>query len=420
MPKAKITDALLKAPTGEKEVEVYDTVAPGLIVRLYPPTKRYRRGRKVYYVRYRSPIDGRHRRAKLGVYPEVSLVDARERARDYRGQKDRGVDPVHEAAKEEVPTFREVWMSYRDHLQNRPIPKVTWPEDERKMNVDLLPEWGDLPADKVNRRMVRAKLRYIAERRGSPVSRNRTLALIASMYNWALSEDLLEGILTVSPCQGIKMLPEQPRTVALDWEQIRTLWEWLEEQDTVPARAMQMVLISGCRRGEVLGAEWGELDDDGWWTIPAARIKTNKRLKRNHRVYLGAPLAQSVLERLPGGGQYLFPSPREGRYRDIRKVVMAARVVLGDHDWSTHDLRGTYITRLLEIGIPEILVSELVNHSRRTVTGRVYNQYAYDKEKRAAMETWDTRLRIELGMLEDERKVVNLESHRLGFSPIRP
>jgi integrase len=160
------------------------------------------------------------------------------------------------------------------------------------------------------------------------------------------------------------------------------------------SRTIQLVLlfclVTGQRRGEVVNAQKSEFED-GWWTIPGERTKNG----RDHRVPL-SPLAKSLLTEImerSGVSNWIFPGRGEG---PLAANYVTAR--LWDRiekfdipKFTTHDLRRTAASHMTALGHSQFNVGKVLNHSESSITA-VYDHYAYDKEKRAALNAWSRKL----------------------------
>jgi integrase len=147
----------------------------------------------------------------------------------------------------------------------------------------------------------------------------------------------------------------------------------------------KMLLVTGQRRGEVSGMRWSEITDDGWH-IPAERSKNGNA----HLVPLSS-LAIEILADVPRiGGVHVFRAHRDVPLKGFHTAKQGLGVE--SPDWRLHDLRRTFATHLRSIGIDRLVVSKLLNHTEGGVT-HIYDRYAADPEKSAAMERWANRLR---------------------------
>ena len=172
-------------------------------------------------------------------------------------------------------------------------------------------------------------------------------------------------------------------------------------------------MVTAQRKGEVIGAEWSEFDrENGLWTIPADRAK-NAEL---HAVPL-SPLALDVLDAIEAnvaGSRYLFPSPRGDQpvaAPSVDHAVRNNRDEIGVGDWTPHDLRRSAATRMASLGVDRLVLSKVLNHVDRSVTG-IYDTHRYVDEKRAALERWGRRLEEIISGETAPAKVVELAERR--------
>jgi integrase len=188
-----------------------------------------------------------------------------------------------------------------------------------------------------------------------------------------------------------RVAPERQRDRVLSEDEIRGLWKALDKEDAVIAAVFRLRLLTAQRGGEVLGANWAEMDlPTGWWTIPAERSKNGLA----HRVPL-SPQAVKVLKSLrslTGDSPWVFPSPKKESasiahaQKAIERIVERSGV-----DFRGHDLRRTAASLMVGAGVPRLVVSKILNHVETGVTA-VYDRHSYDLEKRAALDFWGKRL----------------------------
>jgi hypothetical protein len=162
---------ILALKPGDKRVQYWDESLPGFGLRVSPPNRKSPKGRKTWIVMYRRP-SGSAVRLKLGTYPAVGLAEARLKAKDYLGQIEiEGRDPVAERqADRSAETFgqlAEIYMrkwAKQVGADGRPR-KRSWREDERQINLYVLPGWRNHKVKDITRRDVRDLVDGIAERR---------------------------------------------------------------------------------------------------------------------------------------------------------------------------------------------------------------------------------------------------------------
>jgi integrase len=347
-------------------------------------------------------FNNRSRRLTLGTYPPqgkppMGLADARIAVANAKKLLEQGVDPGEKAvtqhkAERDAETVEEMVEEY---LVKWARPKKrSADEDERILRKDVLPAWGGRKAKDITKRDVIALLDKILDR-GSPIAANRTLAVVRKAFNWALSRD----IVPVSPCVAVKAPgTERRRDHVLSADHVAAFWHALDKPElpiTAPIRfALKLLLVTAQRKGEVIGADWSEIDRDGevWtWTIPASRSKNGMP----HRVPLSR-LARTILDEIGPERRtgWLFPSPRTGRPITgpaVDHAMRKNRDLLGSGDATPHDLRRTAASNMTSMGISRLVVKKVLNHAEPDITA-VYDRHSYDPEKRAALDTWGARL----------------------------
>ena len=339
--------------------------------------------------------------------------NARTNARAVLTAVERGEDPsVVRRLHRDAGTFEELAEFYLEKHAKRK--KRSWQADERMIRVELLPSLRDVKAKDVTRRQLRELVEAIAER-GAPIQANRTLALVRTMFNFAIDREWIDA----NPASRIAMPgAERQRDRVLNHDEIRSLWRALdseEEAGRVQISAfLKLRLLTGQRGQEVAHLRWRDIDpSDHVWTIPSDIAKNGLA----HRVPL-SPQASDLLEGLRmwqrqrehdinrtrverkhlapvEASQWVFPSPRRDNgdrpmQRNLQNAVDRVRQASGV-DFNPHDLRRTSASHMTANGIPRDIVKKILNHMDRDVTA-IYDRYSYDREKRAALKAWAKRV----------------------------
>lgn len=333
-------------------------------------------GRKSWIVRARH--GGKQLNRTLGPYPLIGLADARDQAKAFLlGLLTDTEPPV-------VRTFGEVataWMEKHAKLRNR-----TADDQQRQLDSYVLPKWKARDIRTITRGEVRTLIEAIDDG-GAPIVANRILALIKPIFGFALDRDWID----FSPAHGIKRLnAENSRDRFLDEDDVALFWRSTELLAHPFRPFMQLLLLTGQRKGEVAGMTWDAIDlDAGRWTLTAADTKA----KRSHVVPLSTK-AVAILDALPRFGPYVFTTNGEtqiGAFSQAKVQLDRFMTVYGGEavpDWRLHDLRRTVATHLQRLGFSEELVGKILNHAPKGVTGRHYALFAFEAEKRGALEAW--------------------------------
>ena len=367
--------------------EVWEDGRTGFGVRVSP------KGRKTWILMYR--FDGKARRMTLGTYPEMSLASANlkvaEAKRTLSERRDPGLQLVEaRRAERQAETVEDLAYEY---LKRHAAPnKRTAHEDRRCIEKDVLPHWGQRKAKDITRRDAIVLLDLIVDR-GAPIMANRTLAVARRMFRFAVDRDILD----LNPFLGIeKPAKETTRDRILNEAEIGAFWHKLDTA-TMAERvrlALKLLLVTCQRRSEVVEATWLEFDlPNRIWVIGGERTKNRK----THTVPL-SDLAVDLLRAikdLSGDSRWLFPSPRlEDSPIDRRGInhrLTQNLGVIGISNLRPHDLRRTGASQMTAMGIPRLVVSKILNHADREITG-VYDRHTYDAEKRHALDAWGQRL----------------------------
>ncbi|MGO9622279.1 MAG: tyrosine-type recombinase/integrase [Desulfobaccales bacterium] len=348
------------------------------------------KGVKSFVYLYR--FDGKARRLTLGTYPTMSLADAHKAHGEAMKKLEQGIDPgtVTVAARREnreAPTVADLAEEYLTKWA-RPR-KRSWTVDKRVLEKDVLPEWGRRKAKDILRRDIIRLLDRVAERGG--VMANRTLAVVRKMFNFGATRDLVP----VSPCIGVQAPAlENRRDRVLSAEEIKNFWRSLDNTRITPGikLALRLMLVSAQRKGEVISAQWADINlAENWWIIP----ETKNGLP--HRVPLSAPAVEllKAAKTMSGDSPWVFSSVRRKGPVSGASVDHALRLALNSLEmehFTPHDLRRTAATFMTgSCGIPRLIVSKILNHAEAHITA-VYDRASYDKEKQMALDAWGRKL----------------------------
>lgn len=374
--------------------ERYDLREPngkGFMIRVFPS------GQKSWGFIYH--FDGKKRRITFGNYPTLTLADARRMHHQALNLLANGVDPAtaKQLAQIEARTSQTIRNLIDEYMEKWAKPrKRSWKEDLRILEKDIAPLWGRLKAKEVTRKDVIALLDDIVDR-GSPIAANRTLAVIRRMFNFALERDIVD----INPCHVVKApAKENRRERLLSMGEIKVFWCKLDSasMSQLSKLALKLQLVTAQRKGEIIAAEWSELDlQAGWWTIPGQKAKNGNP----HRVPL-SKLSLTILEQIKAisaKSQWLFPSPKANNHMGGTAIDHALRKNLKHFEdvesFTPHDLRRTAASQITALGISRLVVSKILNHTESSVTA-IYDRHSYDAEKQQALDIWAQKLTSEV------------------------
>jgi integrase len=379
-----ITDKFIKSHSkfrencgkSEKQDEFYDQRERGLSVRFSA------NGTVTFNLLYR--FAGRSRRLSLGRYPENSLAEARDLARSTRASIQKGIDPAHERQRRkqdyESTLFPNLLQKYIEEYAKKKT--KSWNQTEATMTREFVKLWSKMPIDQLNKMHCREVLQAIEVR--SPSSGRNAAAYLRKFLKWAVAEEYIPE----SPFPPSAVIPKIPsRERVLSKDELIQMWKATEDIPFPYGPFVQLLALTGQRRGEWASAEWSEIDfETGLWTIPAAKNKSG----RTHVVPLG-PNALRILASLPRfDSKFVFPARSGSRaISGFSKWKTQLDATAGVTNWRLHDIRRTFATMLSqEASVPQEIIGRILNHSAKGVTA-VYNRNDYLDLKREALRKWD-------------------------------
>ena len=387
--------------------EAYDDNDRGFGIRVSPY------GYKCWITRYKT--NKRQRKYTHGEYridgksPYLNLASAREEHHKVRAKIRKGIDPqaekqISKTLSQNAPTVKELAEDFIA-LYAKPN-KKSWKDDENRLEKHVLPKYGKLKAKDINRKHINLMLDDLLAS-GLGVGANRVFAVVRKMFNWAVSR----GILNASPCAQVSApFKENKRERVLSLDELHNFLSLLPNSNM--GRQYQIVLllmlITAQRKCEILNMQKDEVDlKNGWWVIPGNKTKNGLQ----HRVPLSNMAIELIEEAitLSGNSKYLFPSPIDEK-KSIHEATICHKLAeirdeMDIHDFIPHDLRRTAASYMASIGVPQLVVSKILNHVDSSVTA-VYVRHGYDEEKRDALNKWE-RWIIELTK-EQQSKVIYL------------
>lgn len=272
------------------------------------------KGAKYWWMKYR--FGGKEKRLALGVYPSVSLKDARNQLQAARDLLRMGQDPGElkkaaktQAAFERVNTLEAVAADWMLHQSARWEPE-TRARIHASLAADVFPTLGNRPLASIRPGEVMRAVQRI-EARGAGDQAGRVLQRVKQIYRWALIHERIESnpMLDLVPSEILKPREVKHRAALSE----RELPEFLQrlnayEGDFTTVQAMRFLMLTTVRPGEVRGARWDEIRiSEALWVIPAERMK----MREEHTVPLSRQALQVLdnMRPLSGERELVFPSP---------------------------------------------------------------------------------------------------------------
>ena len=386
--------------------EISDSGCRGLYLVVQPT------GRRTWAVRYRFAGATR----KLTLDAGLTLAEARKAATAALHELERGNDPAalkfdarakaeQAAADRERDTVEALVNEFIEQHAKRKTRRNSWKQTEHVFHKIVLPVWRGRIIHDLERRHIRELVENVAVDR--PVLANRTLAHLSKFFNWLCERDVIKA----SPCAGVKSpAKEQARDRVLDDDEIKALWRACAAVGPLAGPAIQLMLLTGQRCGEVVGMKRSEISGDVW-TLAPERTKNKQR----HEVPLSTQ-ALAIIEALPGVDEdYLFTSSPTRRLGNMAPVKVALDAQMEPKEpWVLHDLRRTAASGMAQLKVALPVIEKVLNHKSGTFRGVVgiYQRYEFAAEKREALQRWGNHVEGLVSGKPAEDKVVTLGARR--------
>lgn len=379
----------------------------GLFLQVQPNGSRY--------WRFKYRFDGKEKLLALGVYPDVSLKEAREKRDAARKQVAADVDPgehrkaVKTARAASVENSFEViareWFG--KHCPN--WAKTHSSKIIRRFENDVFPWIGKRPVAQITAPELLTVLRRI-ESRGTLDTAHRALQNCGQVFRYAVATGRAER----DPSGDLRgALPPVKQQHYASVTDPKAIGELLRAMDTyrgsfIAKCALRLAPLVFVRPGELRKAEWVEIDlDAAEWRIPAARMKKQQL----HIVPLATQAVAILreLQPLTGDGQYVFPGVRTNQRPMSDNTVNAALRRLGykSDEMTAHGFRSMASTLLNEQGWHRDAIERQLAHAERNAVRAAYNYAEHLPERRRMMQAWADHL----DLLKNGASVTPLRPH---------
>ena len=366
--KAALTKSFLSnpptVPHGKSKVLVFDSKITGFMIEV-------RQSCITFYLKWKDRR-GCTRSLKIGRHgTDITLEQARKRAAELRSTIALGGDPHadRQAAKSALTVAEFVEQRFLPHQKAR---KKSWHEDVKLLNKRILPAWGGkLLADITTSDVQRMHDGVVTEGR-TPATANRHLCTIKRMLSLAL----LWGEIGKDPARPVRLHREngQRSRYLTDAEIVGLVAALDADPDWVGVSVIRLLLLTGARAGEALGARWEHIDlERAIWTLP-----NPKGGRVAHKPLGTAAVALLRSQTRVLGNPFVLPGDRPGDHRYSLGWTWA-RVCkrAGIEGCRVHDLRHTFASLLVSRGVSLFTVQRLLNHSTPSMTQR-YSHLAPD------------------------------------------
>lgn len=363
----------------------------------------YADGRKYWRLRYW--LAGKEKSMSLGVFPRVTLAQAREESLKIRGNLDGNLDPAAERKAKKLNdklTAANSFQSVADEWFEKQV--HTWVKThandvKRRLQVNVYPKLGKRPINEIEAPELLATIQLI-ENRGSYDLAHRVMQVCGQVFRYGIATGKCKRN-PASDLRGALTPHVQKHQNAIRPEQLPELLRAISSYETIGDKqtrlALQLLAHTFVRTSELINSEWEEFDlENALWIIPATRMK----MKTEHIV----PLTEQVIKmleevkQLSGHSRYLFVG-RNPQKPISNNTLLFALYRLGYKGKMTgHGFRAVASTVLNETGFnPDVIERQLAHCERNEVRG-AYNRAEYLKDRIKLMHWWsDYLVSIEAG-----------------------
>ena len=368
---------------GKKTQKLFDE--RGLYLEVSP------RGGKWWRLKYR--FKGKEKRLSLGVYPDVSLKDARESRDDARKLVANGIDPSEnrKAQKEakgggncfEV-VAREWYAKY----------STNWSSDHgdriiRRLERDIFPWMGEKPIGGIAAPELLSVVQRI-EKRGALETAHRALGNCGQVFRYAVATGRAERDPSTDLRGALPPVKVEHFAAVTEPKQVAELLRALEgyEGSIVVGCALRLAPLVFVRPGELRKAEWADINfNESEWRYIVTKTGTQ------HIVPLSRQAVEILeeLKPLTGYGRYVFPGARSNGRPMSDNAILAAmrRMGISKEEMSGHGFRAMARTILDEVlGFRPDFIEHQLAHAVRDPNGRAYNRTTHLPERRKMMQDW--------------------------------
>jgi integrase len=347
--------------------------------------------------RFKYRYAGKEKRLSFGTFPEVSLIEAREKREEARKRLANDIDPgAHRKAAKlarvsaaansfELVALEWVQVKGRD-WSDKYKTKMDW-----ILGKNLFPWIGPRPIADITSPELLAVLRRI-ESRGAYETAKRTKQVAGLIFRYAVSVGHAQGDPTQSLRESLMVAAVRHRAAVTEPKEVGTLLRVLDTYKGSPVvrAALQLAPLLFVRPGELRQARWEEIDlGAAEWRIPGSRMK----MKQDHIVPLATQAIEILRELYPLTGQFefVFPGARSPRRPMSDNAVLSAmrRMDIAKETMSGHGFRAMARTILDEVlGCRVDLIEHQLAHAVKDVNGRAYNRTSHIPERRKMMQQW--------------------------------
>jgi integrase len=384
-----LSDAKIKAaklPDGKKSAKLSDGGGLYLLVKA---------SGKYWRLDYR--FGGKRKTMALGIYPRVTLKEARSKREAAKRLLDQNTDPSQAkqadkrkaSAKANAATFKGVATEWMEKKSTQWV-KTTIVHTQAKLDRHIFPWIGSLPITGIETPDILALIQRV-EKRGTIETAHRLKMLCSRIFRYGIATGRVKYDPTIGLDDALVPLSVKHRSTITEPKAVGALLRAIHafEGTFVVQCAMQITPYVFVRPGELRHAEWSEIDlDKAEWRIPAEKMK----MRVTHIVPLSKQVTDILKELRPltGNGRYVFPSIRNASRPMSENIVNASlrRIGYGKEEICAHGFRAMASTMLHEQGWDSDVIERQLAHKEGNAIKEAYNHARHLPERVKLMQHW--------------------------------
>jgi len=378
----KLTDKKIKSLL-PKEKQYKESDGKGLYLLVHS------NGSKYWKLKYR--INGKEKTLSIGVYPEVTLGEAREEMLDAKKQISKGIDPSEQKQLQKLMAETSSAESFEAIAREwHEVKKGEWTERHasyvlKRIETDLFSALGRRPIKEITAPELLAVLRLV-EKRGALDIAKRLLQTSGQIFRYAISTGKVERDITAD-LKGALKARQKSNYSYLKQDELPEFLQKLESYDGEyqTKLGLKLLIYTFVRTNELRGAKWQEVNfEDKIWKIPKERMK----MRKEHWVPLSHQALDILqeLKKVNGTSEFILPNRTRSNTHISNNTLLYAMYRLGYHSRATvHGFRATASTILNEHEFNRDHIELQLAHSE-SGSRASYNHAQYLEPRREMMQ----------------------------------
>ncbi len=350
--------------------------------------------------RFRYSFDGKQKVISLGAYGQLSLAEARKKAKELRSMLSQGRDVASEIQERKSKAIEKMNASTFEQLADIYYEKMIvgrWKQAKiikARIDKDINPHIGALAIEAVKPAHIDKMIQAVLER-NAPTIANDVLRWSKRIFDYAIKRACIQ----YNPASAFNIADAGGKTTAreriLSCAELTLFFDVLRNANFTQENylTVKLLLLLAVRKGELIGAKRSEFDlDKGLWALPADRTKTQTAIT--------IPLSPQAIQALQNlidlslGSEWLLPARKVQTYKlphihenTLNVTLARIKPLLDIPNFCIHDFRRTARSHLAALGVESHIAECCLNHKLRGIEG-VYNHHDYLDERRNALELW--------------------------------